>query len=165
MAHPSAAAGSTSVLRPYQSSVIDRAVELYGQGTRRLLVPLATGLGKTVVFTHLPQIKTRDEYANGEGRGRFRCLRQQAFPELCRRGTLVLVHRDELVQQAVASFGKFLPHLSVGVEKGPETAHAGLDVVVASVQTLGRRGSGAARLQNFADYAGVVVVDESRMLF
>lgn len=23
----------------------------------------------------------------------------QAFPELCRRGTLVLVHRDELVQQ------------------------------------------------------------------
>lgn len=24
----------------------------------------------------------------------------QAFPELCRRGTLVLVHRDELVQQA-----------------------------------------------------------------
>ncbi|CAM9244149.1 unnamed protein product [Ectocarpus sp. 8 AP-2014] len=137
---PSAAAGSTSVLRPYQSSVIDRAVELYAQGTRRLLVPLATGLGKTVVFTHLPQ---------------------QAFPELCRRGTLVLVHRDELVQQAVASFGKFLPHLSVGVEKGPETAHAGLDVVVASVQTLGRRGSGAARLRNFADYAGVVVVDEA----
>ncbi|CAN0410918.1 unnamed protein product, partial [Ectocarpus sp. 13 AM-2016] len=49
----SAAAGSTSVLRPYQSSVIERAVELYGQGTRRLLVSLATGLGKTVVFTHL----------------------------------------------------------------------------------------------------------------
>lgn len=51
-----AAAGPASVLRPYQASVIDRAVELYGQGTRRLLVPLATGLGKTVVFTHLPQV-------------------------------------------------------------------------------------------------------------
>lgn len=34
-----------------------------------------------------------------------------------------------LLRQAVASFGKFLPHLSVGVEKGQETAHAGLDVV------------------------------------
>lgn len=50
------AAGPTGILRPYQASVIDRAVELYGQGTRRLLVPLATGLGKTVVFTHLPQV-------------------------------------------------------------------------------------------------------------
>lgn len=49
-------AGPASALRPYQASVIDRAVELYGQGTRRLLVPLATGLGKTVVFTHLPQV-------------------------------------------------------------------------------------------------------------
>ncbi|CAM9783647.1 unnamed protein product [Pylaiella littoralis] len=134
-----AAAGPSGVLRPYQASVIDRAVELYGQGIRRLLVPLATGLGKTVVFTHLPQ----------------------AFPELCRRGTLVLVHRDELVQQAVASFAKFLPHLTVGVEKGPETAHAGLDVVVASVQTLGRRGSGATRLRKYAAYGGVVVVDEA----
>ncbi|CAM9553539.1 unnamed protein product, partial [Hapterophycus canaliculatus] len=85
----------------------------------------------------------------------------QAFPELCRSGTLVLVHRDELVQQAVASFRNFLPHLTVGVEKGQETANAGLDVVVASVQTLGRRGSGAARLRKYADYGGVVVVDEA----
>lgn len=50
-----AMAGPTSALRPYQAAVVDRAVELYGEGTRRLLVPLATGLGKTVVFTHLPQ--------------------------------------------------------------------------------------------------------------
>ncbi|CAN0463720.1 unnamed protein product, partial [Hapterophycus canaliculatus] len=48
-------------LRPYQASVIERAVELYGKGTRRLLVPLATGLGKTVVFTHLPQVNRTDE--------------------------------------------------------------------------------------------------------
>ena len=45
------------VLRPYQDDVIRRAVSLYGQGTRRLLVPLATGLGKTVIFTHLPQVR------------------------------------------------------------------------------------------------------------
>lgn len=31
--------------------------------------------------------------------------------------------------QAVESFRKFLPHLSVGVEKGPLKAHPGLDVV------------------------------------
>lgn len=53
-----AEAGPTSALRPYQARVVDRAVELYGKGTRRLLVPLATGLGKTVVFTHLSQVHT-----------------------------------------------------------------------------------------------------------
>lgn len=45
-----------AVLRPYQSAVIERAAELYRQGVRRLLVPLATGLGKTVIFTHLRQV-------------------------------------------------------------------------------------------------------------
>lgn len=53
-----AMAGPTSALRPYQAKVVGRAVELYGKGTRRLLVPLATGLGKTVIFTHLPQVHT-----------------------------------------------------------------------------------------------------------
>ena len=53
-----AMAGPMSALRPYQARVVDRAVELYGKGTRRLLVPLATGLGKTVVFTHLSQVRT-----------------------------------------------------------------------------------------------------------
>ena len=32
--------------------------------------------------------------------------------------------------------------------------------VIASVQTLGRRGSGAARLRQYASYGGVVIVDE-----
>ena len=32
--------------------------------------------------------------------------------------------------------------------------------VVASVQTLGRRGSGAARLRQYASYGGVIIVDE-----
>lgn len=54
-----ATAEPKSALRPYQAAVVDRAVELYGKGTRRLLVPLATGLGKTVVFTHLPQVQCR----------------------------------------------------------------------------------------------------------
>ena len=31
--------------------------------------------------------------------------------------------------QAAASFSKFLPHFSIGVEKGAEKAHPGLDVV------------------------------------
>lgn len=45
--------------------------------------------------------------------------------------------------QAVASFGKFLPHLSVGVEKGRETAHAALDVVSGSHRVLLRAGGWA----------------------
>lgn len=32
--------------------------------------------------------------------------------------------------------------------------------VVASVQTLGRKGTGSARLRKYHDYGGVVIVDE-----
>lgn len=36
----------------------------------------------------------------------------------------------------------------------------GFPQVVSSVQTLGRRGSGSSRLRKYANYAGVVIVDE-----
>ncbi|CAM9639861.1 unnamed protein product, partial [Choristocarpus tenellus] len=103
-----------SILRPYQSAVIERAVALYESGKRRLLVPLATGLGKTVVFTHLPQVRDVREFFSP---GRCCCFSVWAFPSLCKKGTLVLVHRDELVIQAVSTVRRFLPHLTVGVEK------------------------------------------------
>eukprot|EP00903_Cladosiphon_okamuranus_P009024 g8630.t2 len=151
-------AGRTSVLRPYQAKVVDRAVELYGEGTRRILVPLATGLGKTVVFTHLPQC-VYNVWARQPGASLF--PGGSGVLSLISYRTLDLNEEHMQYRMAVASFRKFLPHLSVGVEKGPETAHAGLDVVVASVQTLGRHGSGATRLRKYTNYGGVVVVDEA----
>ncbi|CAN0114666.1 unnamed protein product, partial [Discosporangium mesarthrocarpum] len=154
--------GRSSVLRPYQGAVIKRVRELYESGVRRLLVPLATGLGKTVVFTHLPQAskQSKQENACEGGRGG-----SGAFPSLSKRGTLILVHRDELVTQAVSSVRRFLPNLTVGVEKGQEIAGPSFNVVVASVQTLGRRVSGKRRLQKYhQSYGGIIVVDEAHHL-
>jgi superfamily II DNA or RNA helicase len=68
------------------------------------------------------------------------------------------VHRDELVQQAVAKLHAIAPHLRVGVVKaernefGPE-----FDAVVASVQTVGRE---SRRSQIHPDRFDRVIVDE-----
>lgn len=68
----------------------------------RLLCPVATGLGKTVLFANLPYHLT-------------------THPSDPPPRTLVLVHRDELVRQAVAAFERWgPPGLRVGVEKGRE---------------------------------------------
>jgi superfamily II DNA or RNA helicase len=73
------------------------------------LVSHPTGAGKTVTFAHL--------LASRKGRH------------------LVLVHRDELVNQTVNKLAIIAPELSVGVVKADRN-EADADVVVASVQTL-----------------------------
>src|SRR5262249_24408238 len=68
--------------------------------------------------------------------------------------TLVVVHRDELARQAVATFGEIWPEASVGMlpVKGWERAQ----VVVATVQSLHRK------LHQFtSDRFKLVVVDEA----
>ena len=123
-------ARTTLRLRNYQRQVLDDVVAQYEGGARRILCPLATGLGKTVIFAHLPTV----------------------LPELlAKRGILVLVHRDELVLQAETAFVRVSDELglglSVGVEQGARSACGQLldgealhfDVLIASVQTLGRR--------------------------
>lgn len=123
-------------LRPYQSEAISRTEAAALRGVRRQLGVAATGLGKTIIFASL---------AHQMG-GR----------------TLVLAHRDELVAQAVEKISGQWPAATVGVVKA-ERNQADADVVVASVQTLGRE----ARLDRFLraqlDLApfSLVVVDEA----
>ncbi|KAG5175335.1 P-loop containing nucleoside triphosphate hydrolase protein [Tribonema minus] len=135
-----AACTATVMLRPYQKEVLQQMKALYAQGTHRILVPMATGMGKTTVFSHVPS----------------------AFPELAKRGTLVLVHREELVRQAQAQLTRC--GLKVGIEMRGERSSASDDAVVASVQTLGyRRGAGGmARLRQLVERPpGIVIVDEA----
>src|ERR687892_740452 len=97
--------------RPYQQEALDAIVAAELRGIRRPLLALPTGTGKTVVFAQL--IRQRPGRA------------------------LVLVHRDELVWQAVDKLQIIAPDLPVGIVKAArDEVHA--PCLVASVQTLSR---------------------------
>ncbi len=125
-------------LRDYQREALDRVHAARERGVRRQLGVAATGLGKTVMFCALAR-------------------------EMGVR-TLVLAHRDELIEQAAASVRTWWPDAEVGVVKGDRN-DIDASVVVASVQTLAR----PARLANLlapsalwdAVPFGLVIVDEA----
>jgi ATP-dependent helicase IRC3 len=110
-------------LRPYQSDALRVSKEKYDQGTRRQLVALPTGTGKTPLFVNLP---THHKF---DGR------------------TLVLVHREELAEQAARSVRKWFPEAKVGVEMGASYSSTGDDFIVGSVQTLSREGGRITKLR------------------
>lgn len=126
-------------LREYQTAAINRIVEAakYERILRQVIV-LATGLGKTVIFAHLPQrVKERGKK------------------------TLILAHREELLDQAKKKIKAISPDLIVGIEQGENSIDevSECDVVVASVPTLGRASSKRIEKLNPDDF-GLIVVDE-----
>jgi superfamily II DNA or RNA helicase len=121
-------------LRNYQREAIDAVKKDMADGFSRLALVLATGSGKTVIFSHL--IAEQHEFNPHHKR------------------SLVLAHRDELVLQAVDKISQVAPGLSVGVVKADRDEHDA-DVVVASVQTLVRPG----RTERLTD-VGLVITDE-----
>jgi superfamily II DNA or RNA helicase len=105
---------STLRLRPYQEEAQQAIVEARKRGFRAQLVSLATGLGKSVVIATLPELLE---------------LRPSDV-------TLVVAHRDELIQQLVEKLKAQNPDAVVGVEKADEYASDDCTIVVATVQTL-----------------------------
>jgi len=125
----------TIQLRPYQQEALDAIVNNIDKNIFRQLIVLPTGSGKTVVFSHLPQTIP------------------DALP------MLVLAHRGELLEQAKDKILWSNPDLDVQTEKAEQTAEL-CDVVVASVQTLGR--SDSNRINKFSkNYFKTIVVDEA----
>lgn len=101
-------------LRPYQDRMIDAVRDSYRNGHQRVLMVSPTGSGKTVVFCYVAQ-KARDN----------------------RHRTMILVHRQELVDQTSRTLTDFgVPH---GVIAAGRTADNSEPIQVASVQTLARR--------------------------
>jgi superfamily II DNA or RNA helicase len=129
---------STLRLRPYQIEAQQAIVEARKRGLRAQLVSLATGLGKTVVIATLPELLE---------------LRPTDV-------TLVIAHRDELVQQLVEKMRAQNPGAIVGVEKAQDVASDDCNIVVATVQTLT-----GTRLTRFSTKFGrriaLFVIDEA----
>ncbi|WP_327703608.1 DEAD/DEAH box helicase [Streptomyces decoyicus] len=123
----------TLPLRDYQREAIDALHTGWQAGHTRLAVILPTGAGKTVAFSHLA--------AEAHVRG----VR-----------TLVLAHREELIQQAAAKVRAVAPGLRVGIVKAERDEHHAADVVVASIQTL----VSPKRRAAIRD-VGLVIVDEA----
>lgn len=112
-------------LRPYQQQCISDIISAFQQGWNRVGVSMATGGGKTVIFSHLI---TATVPQPGQGSK-----------------VLVLVHRRELAAQAKEKIKSVNPHLRVEVEMASQKASNDADVIIASVATLS--GSKSRRLE------------------
>lgn len=133
-------------LRDYQGECVQKFWSAWASGTQRPAAVLPTGAGKTVIFAGMIR-QFIDVYRPAVMATPWRVV--------------VLVHRDELADQAIDKIRRTAPDLNVGkIKAGDNDVHA--DVMVCSVQTLAR----SSRLQQLLDAqsvygrVGLVVVDE-----
>lgn len=128
-------------LRGYQKDCVRSSISDFKAGIHQQLWVLPTGGGKTRCAAHIPKLLAQP-----------------------REQTLFVVHRDELIWQAADAFREINPTMSVGIEKAEFTARPDTDIIVASIQTLGRVGSSGmmARLLKFnPDRIRFVILDEA----
>lgn len=125
-------------LRPYQLDTIAAVESSWANGINRPACVLATGAGKTVIFSSL--IKQNIERLRAEGKR-----------------VLVLAHREKLLEQAEAKIREEIPGIWTTVVKGArgKNTHQFADVIIASVQTLAKPNRREA-----IDRIGMVIVDE-----
>ena len=122
-------------LRPYQEEARRRVRDEWMNGTRRTLLVLPTGTGKTIVFAKI----TEDMVRSGSR-------------------VLILAHRGELLDQASDKIRK-ATGLMCSVEKAEQTClESWYRVTVGSVQSLQRE----TRLARFSPkYFDTIIVDEA----
>ncbi|THW85062.1 DEAD/DEAH box helicase-like protein [Aureobasidium pullulans] len=103
-------------LRSYQEECIEAVLQHLKLGQKRLGISLATGSGKTVIFSHLIE------------------RIPEPTPEATQ--TLILVHRRELVEQAARHCQNIYPNKLIEIEMGSRHATGVADITVASVQSI-----------------------------
>lgn len=136
---PSSSNGTSGIqLRPYQEESITSVLTSLSQGARRLGLSLATGSGKTVIFSHL--------------------IDRVPPPTPEATQTLVLAHRRELVEQAARHVRQLYPHKTVDVEMADQHASGVAEITVASVQSIT---SGERLLKYDPAKFKLVLVDEA----
>jgi superfamily II DNA or RNA helicase len=116
-------------LRGYQKEALASL-----NGKERELIVLPTGGGKTVVFSH----------------GSLEFLKEHKGSRV-----IVVVHTDELVNQAYEKIKAVAPKLDVGIVKGSRK-DIRADVIVASVQTLRN-----PKVHSAITCVGLLIIDEA----
>lgn len=125
-------------LRDYQTDTLYAIKKKYLAGEKKQVIVYATGLGKTVVFSQLIADMTK----------------------YFKKKALVLAHREELLTQARDKILTINSSLKVGIEMADQTIDPTDDIVVASVASIGRKGS--SRIQKFnPDDFCLIVIDEA----
>ncbi|MBS0656066.1 MAG: DEAD/DEAH box helicase family protein, partial [Verrucomicrobia bacterium] len=99
-------------LRDYQQEAIASVLEEFSQGTNRQLIALPTGSGKTIIMAGLSK-------------------------EINKK-TLILAHREELIEQAYEKIKLFWPEVSIGICMA-ERDEFESQIVVGSVQSCCRQ--------------------------
>lgn len=122
-------------LRPYQEEARRSIEDAWISGTKRTLLVLPTGTGKTIVFAKI----TEDMVRKGKH-------------------VLILAHRGELLDQAADKIKKSTG-LGCSVEKAEQSClDSWFNVTVGSVQSLQRE----TRLRKFEpDHFDVIIIDEA----
>lgn len=115
-AAPSVAREETIRLRQYQEECIQSVLSYMKDGHKRLGVSLATGSGKTVIFTQL--------------------IERVEPPTKNATQTLILAHRRELVEQAARHCERAYPGKTIDIEMGNTHASGAADITVASVRSI-----------------------------
>ncbi|POR39476.1 Putative mitochondrial ATP-dependent helicase irc3 [Tolypocladium paradoxum] len=125
-------------LRDYQQECIKSVLLSLKRGHKRVGISLATGSGKTVIFTQLiDKIRSRPD---GGDR------------------TLILAHRRELVEQAARHCQLAYPNKTIEIEMGSLHASGTADITIASVQSI----TSKERLEKFDPSSfKLVLVDEA----
>lgn len=118
------------VPRPYQRAATEAIQREWASGNRRTLLVMPTGTGKTFTFADL--IKQTGKKA------------------------LVLAHRSELLHQSAKAIESHVG-CRVEIDGGEFKSGPMVDVVVASVQSVGKRNT--KRLEGF--HPDVVIIDEA----
>ena len=125
-------------LRPYQKKALDNALAHLQKSNSTLLV-MATGTGKTVVFSHLAALQEKR--------------------------TLILAHRKELVDQAankLLAITGVSPEIEMASSYSDESSLYGTKFVVASIQTMIAGHAGGLRMERFRPVEfGLIVIDEA----
>jgi superfamily II DNA or RNA helicase len=104
------------ILYPFQKEAKDAVLRHWEKGNRAALISLPTGSGKTIVFSETLQSSLSGKKDKG----------------------LVLVHRDELLRQAIEKLNFVWPEVKVSTVDAASSNFAG-QITIASVMSIVRR--------------------------